>query len=164
MIRKYKYTVTELPLSDLDEELRERAKELINLRYRKDGRIHHTLATTLLTLPRFENDSTRIFSGVNTEYQKVAADSNCAEPSAISEMSKIGDYDIDTIVTWKNLNGLGAEGRKSGIIASCSGCRSKLRNYGDPYMIVTKIDSSGSELYECKIRLSDFREDTYRER
>jgi cytidine deaminase len=71
----------------------------------------------------------RVFQGVNIEVSGSAPSSFCAEYAAIGAMVTEGASEILTIVA--------VNGKKNLVLPPCGNCRQLLREFGNPYVILT---------------------------
>jgi cytidine deaminase len=71
----------------------------------------------------------RVFQGVNIEVSGSAPSSFCAEYAAVGAMVSEGASEIRTIVA--------VNGKKNVVLPPCGNCRQLLREFGNPYVILT---------------------------
>ena len=89
----------------------------------------------------------RIFQGVNIEVSGSAPSSFCAEYAAVGAMVSEGASQILTIVA--------VNGKKNIVLPPCGNCRQLLREFGNPYVILTvrgrQVKVRLSELYPLQV-------------
>ena len=89
----------------------------------------------------------RIFQGVNIEVSGSAPSSFCAEYAAVGAMVSEGASQILTIVA--------VNGKKNIVLPPCGNCRQLLREFGNPYVILTvrgrQVKVRLSELYPVQV-------------
>ena len=89
----------------------------------------------------------RVFQGVNIEVSGSAPSSFCAEYAAIGAMVAEGVSEILTIVA--------VNGKKNLVLPPCGNCRQLLREFGNPYVILTirgrHVKVRLSELYPLQV-------------
>ncbi len=89
----------------------------------------------------------RVFQGVNIEVSGSAPSSFCAEYAAVGTMVSEGASEIVTIVA--------VNGKKNIVLPPCGNCRQLLREFGNPYIILTirgrHVKVRLAELYPAQV-------------
>jgi len=90
----------------------------------------------------------RLFQGVNIEVSGSAPSSFCAEYAAVGAMVSEGASEILTIVA--------VNGKKNIVLPPCGNCRQLLREFGNPYVILSlrgkQVKVRLAELYPLQVK------------
>ncbi|GAB3903867.1 cytidine deaminase [Larkinella knui] len=115
--------MTRLPIDDGDQELIQKARDLIALRYKPDL---HAVSSVLRT------KSGKVFEGIHLEAY-IGRIAVCAEAVTIGMAATQGDSDIDSIV---------AVYHTGKIVAPCGMCRELISDYATDALVILE-DNSG---------------------
>lgn len=115
-------------LTEEDKGLIEVAKATIINAYRRNHKTDTTNGAAIIT----ENGT--VYRGVNVEVRSSPSVSLCAEMGAVNQMMTNNETEIKTVVTYW----LSPHNKNNWkIIPPCGACRHLLRQFGDPYIIIS---------------------------